>query len=96
MTIKVCVHANPVQKKTTISRSPSLARSLAPRSAAGTQNMPLLAQYSAAKSYVCYLSRGLSAELSSKNITVQTQVPFYVATKLAKLRKSFTVPTPDA
>jgi len=31
-------------------------------SAAGTQNMPLLAQYSAAKAYVCYLSRGLAVE----------------------------------
>lgn len=29
-----------------------------------------------------------------KGVTVQCQVPFYVATKLAKLRKSFTVPTP--
>ena len=54
-------------------------------SAAGTQNMPLLAQYSAAKGYVCMFSRGLSVECASKNVTVQTQVPFYVATKLAKV-----------
>jgi len=32
----------------------------------------------------------------SKNVTIQTQVPFYVATKLAKLRESFTVPSPKA
>jgi len=63
-------------------------------SAAGIYTMPLLAQYSAAKGYIEKFSRGLNAEYSSKGITVQCQVPFYVATKLAKLRKSFTVPTP--
>ncbi len=54
-------------------------------SASGTQNMPLLAQYSAAKGYVCMFIRGLSVECACKNVTVQTQVPFYVATKLAKV-----------
>lgn len=64
-------------------------------SAAGLYTMPLLAQYSAAKAYVEKFSRGLASEYASKGITVQCQVPFYVATKLAKMRKSFTVPTPD-
>jgi len=63
-------------------------------SAAGLYTMPLLAGYSAAKGYIEKFSRGLSAEYKSKNITVQCQVPFYVATKLAKMRKSMTVPTP--
>jgi len=65
-------------------------------SASGMYTMPLLAEYSAAKGYVEKFSRGLNAEYSKKGVTVQCQIPFYVATKLAKLRKSFTVPTPDA
>ena len=65
-------------------------------SAAGVNTMPLLAQYSAAKGYIAMFSRGLMVECATKNVTVQCQVPFYVATKLAKLRKALTVPTPDA
>lgn len=65
-------------------------------SAAGMHTMPLLAQYSAAKGYIEKFTRGLNAEYAKKGITFQCQVPFYVATKLAKLRKSFTVPTPDS
>lgn len=64
-------------------------------SAAGVNTSPLLAQYSAAKAYVEKFSKGLAVEYASKNITVQCEVPFWVATKLAKLRKSFTVPTPE-
>lgn len=63
-------------------------------SAAGMMTNPLLAQYSAAKAYVEKFSRGLNAELGGK-VTVQCQVPFYVATKLAKMRKSLMVPSPD-
>lgn len=64
-------------------------------SAAGTIASPLLAQYSAAKGYVEKLSLGMSAEYQKYNISVQCQVPFYVATKLAKLRRSFSTPSPD-
>ena len=64
-------------------------------SAAGTITSPLLAEYSAAKGYVEKFSRGLNAEYNRKGIFVQCQVPFYVATKLAKRRKSFDCPTPD-
>lgn len=56
--------------------------------------MPLLAEYGAAKSFVEKFSRALNAEYSSKGVTCQCQAPFYVATKLAKLRKSLSVPTP--
>jgi 17beta-estradiol 17-dehydrogenase / very-long-chain 3-oxoacyl-CoA reductase len=56
--------------------------------------LPLLAQYSAAKSYIERFTRALHAEYSSKGIKVQCQIPFYVATKLAKMRAAFTVPTP--
>ena len=58
-------------------------------------SLPLLAQYSAAKSYIVSFSRALNAEYASKGVTVQCQIPFYVATKLAKMRQSFMVPTPD-
>ena len=64
-------------------------------SAAGTITSPLLSEYSAAKGFVEKFSRGLNAEYNSKGIFVQCQVPFYVATKLAKRRKSFDTPTPD-
>jgi len=58
--------------------------------------LPLLAEYSAAKSFVEKFTLALNAEYKSKGISVQCQIPFYVATKLAKMRKAFTVPTPDA
>jgi 17beta-estradiol 17-dehydrogenase / very-long-chain 3-oxoacyl-CoA reductase len=58
--------------------------------------LPLLAEYSGAKSFVEKFSRAINAEYRSKGITCQCQVPFYVATKLAKMRQSLTVPTPTA
>lgn len=57
--------------------------------------LPLLAEYSAAKSFVEKFTLALNAEYGSKGIKVQCQIPFYVATKLAKMRKAFTVPTPE-
>lgn len=56
--------------------------------------LPLLAEYSGAKSFIEKFSRAINAEYRGKGITCQCQVPFYVATKLAKMRKSMTVPTP--
>lgn len=56
--------------------------------------MPGLAQYAGAKGFVEKFSRGINAEYRSKGVTCQCQVPFYVATKLAKLRKSLITPTP--
>lgn len=57
--------------------------------------LPLLAEYSAAKSFIEKFTLALNAEYGSKGIMVQCQIPFYVSTKLAKMRKSFSVPTPD-
>ena len=57
-------------------------------SAAGVSISPLLAQYGAAKSYVAMFSRALNAELAGMGIHVQCQVPMFVATKLAKIRKA--------
>lgn len=57
-------------------------------SAAGVLNSPLLAQYGAAKSYIAMFSKTLNYELAGKGIHVQCQVPLFVATKLAKIRKA--------
>jgi 17beta-estradiol 17-dehydrogenase / very-long-chain 3-oxoacyl-CoA reductase len=57
--------------------------------------LPLLAEYSGAKSFIEKFSRAINAEYSAKGITCQCQIPFYVATKLAKMRKSLMVPTPE-
>ena len=65
-------------------------------SSAGVHTMPLLAAYSASKGYVAMLSRGLSSELSGTGVTVSCQTPFYVKSKLSKMRAGFTVPTPEA
>ena len=59
-------------------------------------NMPLLAEYSGSKSFLEKFSRALNDEYKGKGITCQCQIPFYVATKLAKMRKSFMVPSPQA
>merc|ERR1712066_712788 len=66
-------------------------------SGAGRTTSPLLAEYSAAKSFIEMFSKGLKAELAAFGITVQVQAPLFVATKLAKIRKtSLTVPSPSA
>jgi 17beta-estradiol 17-dehydrogenase / very-long-chain 3-oxoacyl-CoA reductase len=66
-------------------------------SAAGVSNAPLLAQYGAAKSYITMFSRTLNVELEKFHIHVQCQVPMFVATKLAKLKKtSLFVASPSA
>lgn len=57
--------------------------------------LPLLAEYSAAKSFIEKFTLALNAEYGPKGISVQCQIPFYVSTKLAKMRKSLSVPTPD-
>jgi 17beta-estradiol 17-dehydrogenase / very-long-chain 3-oxoacyl-CoA reductase len=62
-------------------------------SASAMIDLPLLAEYSGSKSFIEKFSRALNAEYKSKGITCQCQIPFYVATKLAKMRKSMMVPT---
>jgi len=66
-------------------------------SGAGRMTSPLLAEYSGAKSFIEMFSKGLKSELAAYNIHVQVQAPLFVATKLAKIRKtSLTVPSPAA
>merc|ERR550525_447214 len=66
-------------------------------SGAGRMTSPMLAEYSGAKSFIEMFSKGLKAELAPFKIHVQVQCPLFVATKLAKIRKtSLTVPSPAA
>lgn len=66
-------------------------------SGAGRTTSPLLCEYSGAKAFIEMFSKGLKAELAPFGIHVQVQAPLYVATKLAKIRKtSLSVPSPAA
>merc|ERR1712039_1045848 len=66
-------------------------------SAAGRMTSPLLAEYSGAKGFIENFSKSLKAELAPFKIHVQAQAPLFVATKMAKIRKtSLTVPSPAA
>ena len=60
---------------------------------------PFYTVYSGSKAYISYFSRSLFHELKHKKVEVQCQVPWFVTTKLAKIRKSTMippVPTPEA
>lgn len=64
-------------------------------SAAGTITDPLYAVYSGTKAYVDFFSRALNVEYAQYGVHVQCQIPFFVTTKLAKIRKSnLFIPTP--
>ncbi|KAM4666712.1 LOW QUALITY PROTEIN: very-long-chain 3-oxoacyl-CoA reductase [Amazona ochrocephala] len=65
-------------------------------SAAGMYPTPLLTLYSATKAFVDFFSRGLQAEYKSKGIIVQSVLPYFVATKMSKIRKpTFSKPSPE-
>ncbi|KAI3423051.1 uncharacterized protein J3R85_011343 [Psidium guajava] len=57
---------------------------------------PLYAVYAATKAYIDQFSRCLYVEYKKSGIDVQCQVPLYVATKMASIRRSsFFVPSPE-
>ncbi|GAB4840515.1 Very-long-chain 3-oxoacyl-CoA reductase 1 [Ancistrocladus abbreviatus] len=57
---------------------------------------PLYAVYAATKAYIDQFSRSLYVEYKNMGIDVQCQVPLYVATKMASIkRSSFFVPSTD-
>ncbi|XP_020970531.1 very-long-chain 3-oxoacyl-CoA reductase 1 [Arachis ipaensis] len=57
---------------------------------------PLYAVYAASKGYIDQFSRSLYVEYKKSGIDVQCQVPLYVATKMASIRRSsFFVPSTD-
>jgi len=57
---------------------------------------PLLSAYSGAKSFINSWSEGLNGEYSHTNLHVITLAPWFIATKMSKLKPSPTVPTPKA
>lgn len=57
---------------------------------------PLYAVYSATKAYVDFFSRSLNLELKSKGVIVENHVPYFVVSKLSKIRvASIATPTAD-
>lgn len=57
-------------------------------SASSLVSEPLYAVYSATKAYVNNFSRALHTENASRGVTVHSALPFFVTTKLSKLRHS--------
>ncbi|XP_019332441.1 very-long-chain 3-oxoacyl-CoA reductase isoform X2 [Alligator mississippiensis] len=65
-------------------------------SASGMFPVPLLTLYSGTKAFVDFFSQGLHAEYKSKGIIVQSVLPYFVATKMARIRKpTFDKPSPE-
>ncbi|XP_019515519.1 PREDICTED: very-long-chain 3-oxoacyl-CoA reductase [Hipposideros armiger] len=65
-------------------------------SASGVVPIPLLTIYSATKAFVDFFSCCLHEEYKSKGIFVQSVLPFFVATKMVKVRKStLHIPPPE-
>jgi len=58
---------------------------------------PLYAVYSGTKAYVDFFSRSLNIELKKKGIIVENHVPYFVVSKLSKIKRpNITVPTENA
>ncbi|XP_029000468.1 very-long-chain 3-oxoacyl-CoA reductase-B [Betta splendens] len=65
-------------------------------SASGMYPVPLLTVYSATKAFVDFFSQGLQTEYRSKGIIIQSVLPFFVTTKLSKIRRpTLDVPSPE-
>lgn len=64
-------------------------------SASGKFSPGLLSFYAATKSFMLIFSQALQTEYQDKNIIFQSQIPFYVSTKMCRQKKSFFVPTPE-
>jgi 17beta-estradiol 17-dehydrogenase / very-long-chain 3-oxoacyl-CoA reductase len=65
-------------------------------SAAGFSPMPLLSLYSATKTFVRFFTHGLAGEFRDKGIVFQSVHPYYVATKMSKIKKaSWFAPDPN-
>lgn len=65
-------------------------------SASGMYPVPLLTVYSATKAFVDFFSRGLQEEYRRQGIIIQSVLPFFVATKMTRIRTpTLDKPTPD-
>lgn len=54
---------------------------------------PLYSVYSASKSFIETFSRAMHYEVQEFGVTVQCVIPYYVSTKMSRLKPSFSVPT---
>jgi 17beta-estradiol 17-dehydrogenase / very-long-chain 3-oxoacyl-CoA reductase len=63
-------------------------------SGSGRAPTALLTIYSASKAYVEFFSRALASEYEDKGIIVQSLCPYFVATKMTKLKGSYLAPSP--
>ena len=65
-------------------------------SASGMYPVPLLTVYSATKAFMDFFSRGLHEEYRRRGIIIQSVLPFFVATKMTRIRKpTLDKPTPE-
>uniref|UniRef100_M3ZH95 3-ketoacyl-CoA reductase n=1 Tax=Xiphophorus maculatus TaxID=8083 RepID=M3ZH95_XIPMA len=65
-------------------------------SASGMYPVPLLTVYSATKAFVDFFSRGLHEEYRRQGIIIQSVLPFFVVTKMTRIRKpTLDKPTPE-
>ncbi|XP_065197236.1 very-long-chain 3-oxoacyl-CoA reductase-like [Sycon ciliatum] len=56
-------------------------------SASGLVPTPFLALYGGSKAFADFFTRAMEAEYAGKGVTFQSVMPFFVATKLAKIRR---------
>lgn len=65
-------------------------------SASGMYPLPLLTVYSSTKAFVDFFSRGLHEEYRRQGIIIQSVLPFFVVTKMTRIRKpTLDKPTPE-
>ncbi|XP_006814912.1 very-long-chain 3-oxoacyl-CoA reductase-like [Saccoglossus kowalevskii] len=57
-------------------------------SCSGMQPAPLINIYAATKVFMDFFSRGLQVEYGSKGIIIQSVLPFFVTTKLSRIRNT--------
>ena len=63
-------------------------------SVAASFNAPFLAIYGACKAYVAHLSRAMAAEYANSGLVIQAVFPYFVDTKMGRMKRNFAVPCP--
>lgn len=65
-------------------------------SGSGLKPLPTLALYGASKQFVDSFSKAVATECKSEGVVVQSVMPFFVSTKMAKFNTSALVPSPES
>lgn len=65
-------------------------------SGSGLKPLPMLSLYAATKQFVVSFSKGIAKECESEGVTVQSVMPFFVSTKMAKLSTNILIPPPES